>query len=228
MPRSVSEGPTGAAPKFVRLPHALTMPTKDMRGVVTLPPLPLCYGEDGPFVLLVLGAPGVGRTALLESLLQGSKKELRVNDQEESTPPFTLTVMGVEYPLLIRSVAIAADTKMSELCNAHKPHACIAIYDITDSNSYTALTDWWQRNAVDNIPAFCVGNKVDERDDREVPNRKSKQWAQLNGLQHIEISAKTSENVDSLMVDIFGHLVDAQKRYVKEIGLVDSKESGAV
>lgn len=217
-PRSLSEGPVAVASKAAAGPRA-TIPVKELHGDALLLPLPPCFGDDGPFVLFMLGWPGVGRTTLLQNILASDRGDLRTSDNEESTSPFFRPIKGVEYPLQLRSPRISTSTKLMDVADVHKAHAYVLLYDITNADSFKALSEWWHRNAINNVPSFCVGNHLDERDDREVPHRRVSKWAELNHLHHAEISVKTGENVDALVEDIVLLLVEAQTRYMKERGL---------
>ena len=66
---------------------------------------------------------------------------------------------------------------------------------------------------------LVVGNKLDLSDRREVSREEAENFANENGLQYIETSAKTSENVEEAFINSAKNIYENVK-----IGLINANE----
>lgn len=111
--------------------------------------------------------------------------------------------------------------------------AAIVVYDITNKESYIGAKSWvkeLQRRGDPNVVIAIAGNKCDQESSRTVDKDEASQYAQDNGLIHMETSAKTAFNVKELFVEIAKRLPKSQPVPEREAFAVapaqDSKKSG--
>lgn len=81
-----------------------------------------------------------------------------------------------------------------------KAKGVILVYDITNAKSFESLLERWmvQLNdhaAADDLAKLLVGNKNDLEASREVSREKAQQFCQQYGMEMLETSAKSGENV---------------------------------
>nr|CCA15376.1 Rab5 family GTPase putative [Albugo laibachii Nc14] len=87
--------------------------------------------------------------------------------------------------------------------------AAIVVYDVTNKDSFTGAKSWvkeLQRRGDSNVVIALAGNKADLETRRAVTLEEARQYAEDNGILHLETSAKTSANVKNLFVAIATNL----------------------
>ncbi|MHA1543190.1 MAG: Rab family GTPase, partial [Candidatus Hodarchaeales archaeon] len=78
-------------------------------------------------------------------------------------------------------------------------HAAFLIFDKTRRESFTNIKKWIEdidRRNPQGIPKILIGNKSDLSFDLEVTDEEIQEYSERLGLEYIETSAKTGENVD--------------------------------
>ncbi|KAM9769408.1 intraflagellar transport protein 27 homolog isoform 2-T2 [Menidia menidia] len=102
---------------------------------------------------------------------------------------------GVE--LLMKSVTIpeSSDSVWGE------PSLLCLVFDLTNEQSFANCSRWMERVQAHcqglHVPGVLVGNKLDLSDRREVQESEAKEWAQSQGLEYHETSAKEMINCDA-------------------------------
>ncbi len=84
------------------------------------------------------------------------------------------------------------------------------VYDIGLASSFRNLTEWLQeveRYSGNSVHRILIGNKSD-RADREITSDHGRQFAQENGMPFLETSAKNSDNIDELFLQLAKTLRD--------------------
>ncbi len=83
--------------------------------------------------------------------------------------------------------------------------AAIVVYDITNPDSFAGAKSWvkeLQRRGDPNVVIALAGNKADLESRRKVEFEEANAYAEENGILHLETSAKNSNNVRALFVEI--------------------------
>jgi len=83
--------------------------------------------------------------------------------------------------------------------------AAIVVYDITNQDSFAGAKGWvkeLQRRGDPNVVIALAGNKADLESRRKVQFEEANAYAEENGILHLETSAKNSNNVKKLFVEI--------------------------
>jgi Ras-related protein Rab-1A len=78
-------------------------------------------------------------------------------------------------------------------------HGIIVVYDVTDMESFNNVKQWLHeidRYAAENVNKLLVGNKSDLTAKRVVSTEQGKEFADSLGIEFLETSAKTSQNVE--------------------------------
>ena len=77
-------------------------------------------------------------------------------------------------------------------------HGILLIYDVTNRDSFKNLESWLieiEQNSSENVLKVLIGNKNDLVDDKEIKTEEGQAFANRNGMQFIETSAKENTNV---------------------------------
>jgi Ras-related protein Rab-1A len=78
-------------------------------------------------------------------------------------------------------------------------HGIIVVYDVTDMESFNNVKQWLHeidRYAAENVNKLLVGNKSDLTSKRVVSTEQGKEFADSLGIEFLETSAKTAQNVE--------------------------------
>ena len=78
-------------------------------------------------------------------------------------------------------------------------HGILLLYDITNKDSFKNLENWLteiEKNASQNVLKILIGNKNDLENDRDIKYEEGQAFANRNGMQFIETSAKMNTNVN--------------------------------
>eukprot|EP01147_Barroeca_monosierra_P000295 gene295-3665_t len=179
---------------------------------------------DGPFKVIVIGDPFVGKTSLVNRYSQGLFEE---NYKRTLGVDFALKL--VERPnqpsVYLQLWDIAGQDTPSTLTRVYFRHAaaCILVFDLSNRNSFDGIHKWMQevQNKVYDsesgpIPTILLGNKCDLRS-QEVSDEDIEQMkSQYNLLGCFKTSAKNNTNIEKAIESLLDHI-----KYIPE----DEKDS---
>ncbi|XP_041839783.1 intraflagellar transport protein 27 homolog isoform X2 [Melanotaenia boesemani] len=100
-------------------------------------------------------------------------------------------------------VDTAGKETLSEACEKMwgEPSLLCLIFDLTNEQSFASCSHWMERVRVHcqglQVPGVLVGNKSDLTERREVQASLAKEWAQSQGLEYHETSAKEMINCEA-------------------------------
>ena len=150
------------------------------------------------FKIVVVGASGVGKTAIVQRLIDGTFTE-------DSQPTVGVAFKSFICPMEHDSVKLQIwDTAGQERFRSvskvyfRKAVGAVLVYDITSDASFEDLQNWLRDiRQLSNPNAFVllVGNKSDRSGEREVGIQQAKDFAQRHRLEYIETSALNGSNV---------------------------------
>ena len=153
---------------------------------------------DHIFKVLLLGNSDVGKSSLI----------LRYVDQVWSDT-FVPTI-GVDFKVKTLEIDnkqikmqiwdTAGQVRFRNVISSYfrGSHGILLIYDITNRDSFKNLENWLieiEKNASQNVLKILIGNKNDLVNDREIQSEEGQAFANRNGMEFIETSAKMNTNV---------------------------------
>ncbi|XP_026166282.1 EF-hand calcium-binding domain-containing protein 4A isoform X3 [Mastacembelus armatus] len=162
------------------------------------------------FKVVFLGNSGVGKSSFIQHYCSGC-----FNSKMSAT-------VGIDFQmktLHLGSTTITLqlwDTAGQERFRSiteqyyRKADGILAMYDITDSTSFTAVRGWMdsvKEKMCEGVVLMLLGNKLDLADghSREVITREGQRLAEQHQALFYECSAKTGFNVEELMSDLAGY-----------------------
>mmetsp|Transcript_49565 Transcript_49565/g.124622 ORF Transcript_49565/g.124622 Transcript_49565/m.124622 type:complete len:201 (+) Transcript_49565:363-965(+) len=159
---------------------------------------------DGKVKVLVLGAGGVGKSALTIQFVSGQFQEFYDPTIEELYRK-SVQVDGQTYELEIIDTAGTEQFKAMRDLYMKDGQAFILVYSITSLGTFNELdeikTQIMRIQDDEDVPMVLVGNKFDLQDKREVNRDDVNQWKgsfKNKYLKCFEASAKTNYNVQSI------------------------------
>ncbi|KAL3926771.1 MAG: hypothetical protein SGBAC_013342 [Bacillariaceae sp.] len=160
-------------------------------------------GKPPLYKIVMLGDSGVGKTSLVARL---TNPERPLNHDISAT-------MGIEFDTQMLDTehgkvkAQIWDTAGQERFARvllptyfRKAKGVILVYDITNAKSFESLSERWMAQlndhaSSDDLAKLLVGNKSDLEASREVTKEKAEQFCQEYGMDMLETSAKSGQNV---------------------------------
>ena len=169
--------------------------------------------------LLLLGEQAVGKSSLI----------MRYTDNE-----FHFNIMGTGGMDLKRKKIIIGNDDVKVMIYDTAGHerfrsiaktqykgsqGVILIYDVTERKSFDRVIRWIESIKEDldpqNVEILLVGNKIDMINEKVVSFSEGNELAKIFGVNFIETSAKTGENVESAFFTIIKKIYDKEK--IKEL-----------
>ena len=153
---------------------------------------------DFIFKVLLLGNSDVGKSSILIRYVDESWNEAFV---PTIGVDFKVKSMEVEQKKIKMQIwDTAGQERFSNVISSYfiGAHGLFLIYDITNRDSFKNLENWLieiEKNASENVLKILVGNKNDLEQDREISYEEGKNFANRNGMEFIETSAKINTNV---------------------------------
>ena len=152
---------------------------------------------DYTIKILILGKEGVGKTNIITMFM------------DKTFSPMPVTTAGID----LKTTCIELNNKkiriqLWDTCGQEryksitknlflKVQGILAVYDITNRNSFSTLKNWVKSIKSDgNHPKMLIiGNKIDLNEKRKVPKNEAIEYAKEEKIEYIETSSKTGENI---------------------------------
>ncbi|XP_072040898.1 ras-related protein Rab-30-like [Amphiura filiformis] len=157
------------------------------------------------FKVVLIGNAGVGKTCLVRRFTQGL------------FPPGQGATIGVDF--MIKTVEVGGEKAKLQIWDTagqerfrsitqsyyHSADALVLVFDVTSKESFNSLPSWLkevEQYASPKVISVLVGNKIDLASDREVSQDEGEAFAESHTMRFLQTSAKESDNVDKLFMDI--------------------------
>ena len=165
---------------------------------------------DYTIKILILGKSGVGKTNILTMFM-----DKKFNQSHMTTSGIDLKTTSIELnnrKLRIQLWDTCGQEKYKSITKNLflKVQGILAVYDITNRNSFSILKNWINSIKSDgNHPKMLIiGNKIDLNEIREVPKDEAIEYAKEEKIEYIETSSKTGENINKAITLICEKIMD--------------------
>jgi len=152
------------------------------------------------YKVILLGNMGVGKTSLILSFLGTPFSEQPSEVIDFRT--LSRTVDGTTVNLTFTDTAGQEEFRSLTSSYYRNADVQLVVYDITDEKSFEEVNDHLAEGAryANRSHKFLVGNKVDlASTDRKITPEQGKEFAAKHGMEFFETSAKTKEEINSLL-----------------------------
>ena len=168
--------------------------------------------------IVIVGDSGVGKTNILLRYLR--------NQHDSSTKPtigvdfFAKDYFNENQRAKIQIFDTAGQEKYRSICSTYYKNidGAVVVYDISKRQSFDSL-DFWMGEIVaynqKNVQMLLIGNKTDLKEEREVSEEEGLEYANINGMMFIEVSAL--KNNDMHIQESFNQLLDEVIKRLNQI-----------
>ena len=160
---------------------------------------------DYVFKVIIVGEAGVGKSCLLRRYADQSFTENYINTIGVDFKVRTLEVNGKMVKLNIWDSA--GQERFRTIVNTYYrgAHGICVVYDITDTESFEKVPDWLHdvgELADPSAKKIIIGAKLDLETKRQVPLETVKNYADGIGIQYVETSSKSGQNVNHVFSEM--------------------------
>mmetsp|Transcript_22207 Transcript_22207/g.35706 ORF Transcript_22207/g.35706 Transcript_22207/m.35706 type:complete len:203 (-) Transcript_22207:422-1030(-) len=154
---------------------------------------------DHLFKLVIIGDAGVGKSSLL---LRFTEDNFSTNYISTIGVDFRFRTLNIKQKIVKLQIwDTAGQERFRTITSAYYRGAdgVILVYDVTSDESFKHVEDWLEqvnKYASEDTAKLIVGNKADLIKDKQVSSEDALQFGVKFGIDVIETSAKTADNVD--------------------------------
>uniref|UniRef100_A0A7R9WWN1 Uncharacterized protein n=1 Tax=Craspedostauros australis TaxID=1486917 RepID=A0A7R9WWN1_9STRA len=181
---------------------------------------------DYLFKLLLIGDSGVGKSCLLLRFADDTYTESYISTIGVDFKIRTIELDGKTIKLQIWDTAGQERFRTITSSYYRGAHGIIVVYDVTDNESFNNVKQWLHeidRYAAENVNKLLVGNKSDLTAKRVVSTEQGKEFAESLGIEFLETSAKTADNVEQAFLTMASQIKARMKTQPTAAGAQSGK-----
>ena len=154
---------------------------------------------DYIFKVLLLGNSDVGKSSIILRYVEQTWSDIFVPTIGVDFKVKTLQINKKNVKMQIWDTAGQERFRTVVSSYFKGSHGIFIIYDITNRESFKNLENWLgeiEKNASDKVLKILIGNKCDLEQEREIQFEEGQAFANRNGMQFVETSAKNNTNIN--------------------------------
>ena len=154
---------------------------------------------DFIFKVLLLGNSDVGKSSLLLRFVDSVWNVAFVPTIGVDFKVKTLEINNKKVKMQIWDTAGEERFRTVVSTYFRGAHGILLLYDVTNRDSFKNLENWLieiEKNSSEKVLKILLGNKCDLNDDREIQPDEGRAFADRNGMEFMETSAKMNTNVN--------------------------------
>ncbi|KAM3871001.1 ras-related protein Rab-15-like [Diretmus argenteus] len=164
--------------------------------------------------LLILGDSGVGKTCLLRRFTENDFHPSHISTIGVDFKMKTLEIDGLKVRVQIWDTAGQERYQTITKQYYRRAQGIILVYDITNEPSFQHTMKWASdvdECAPERVQRILVGNKSDEKLNRQVTKEQGSKLAETYGLDFFETSACTNSNINESFTRLTELVLQAHK-----------------
>ncbi|KAH0788738.1 small GTP-binding protein [Histomonas meleagridis] len=165
--------------------------------------------------VVFIGDASVGKTSILNNLVDDRFDEFEPSTVGANYQLFSNNVKNIHVEMQIWDTAGQERYRSLGSIYYRNSIGAIVVFDLTSRSSFNNIMTWIQdfyHIADQNAVVFIAGNKSDLKNERVVSTKEAQEWADSNGYQYFETSAKTGEGIHDMFDSLSKELV--QKKFI--------------
>ncbi|XP_047476815.1 GTP-binding protein RAD-like [Penaeus chinensis] len=160
-----------------------------------------------PYRVVMLGGPGVGKTALVHQFMTSEHINAYDNSLDEEFGEQSVSIMleGEESEIVFIDRP-ADEMTVEQYLSTYEPHAFVVTYSVIERRSFQRAEEvlqlLWRLDVMTNRGVILVANKTDIVRSRCVTPKEGSNLADSYDCKYIETSSGFNHQVDELLVGI--------------------------
>jgi len=177
-------------------------------------------GWEYVFKYIILGDSGVGKSCLIS---QFTDKEFPIVHDLTIGVEFGSRLINIgKRPITLQICDTAGIELFRSITRSYYNQAAgaLLVYDVTQRESFEHLANWLddvRKQANFNVAIMIVGNKCDLIHQRVVSSEEGELFAKKNDLGFMEVSAKSSQNVEDAFINVARKIYQNIKERVVDV-----------
>ena len=153
---------------------------------------------DFIFKVLLLGNSDVGKSSMLLRFVDSVWNDAFIPTIGVDFKVKTLEINNKRVKMQIWDTAGQERFRTVVSTYFRGAHGILLLYDVTNKDSFKNLENWLieiEKNSNQKVLKILIGNKCDLTEDREITTEEGQTFANRNGMEFMETSAKMNTNV---------------------------------
>jgi Ras-related protein Rab-1A len=179
---------------------------------------------DYIFKVLLIGNSDVGKSSIILRYVDETWTDVFVPTIGVDFKVKTLKVDNKQVKMQIWDTAGQERFRTVVSSYFRGSHGLFLIYDITNKDSFKNLENWLKEiegEASEKVLKILIGNKCDLEEDRDIKFEEGQAFANRNGMQFMETSAKANTNIN----EAFEALAKLMIKFTSENNIPQKKDT---
>ena len=179
---------------------------------------------DYIFKVLLIGNSDVGKSSIILRYVDETWTDVFVPTIGVDFKVKTLKVDNKQVKMQIWDTAGQERFRTVVSSYFRGSHGLFLIYDITNRDSFKNLENWLKEiegEASEKVLKILIGNKCDLEEDRDIKYEEGQAFANRNGMQFMETSAKANTNIN----EAFEALAKLMIKFTSENNIPQKKDT---
>ena len=179
---------------------------------------------DYIFKVLLIGNSDVGKSSIILRYVDETWTDVFVPTIGVDFKVKTLEVDNKQVKMQIWDTAGQERFRTVVSSYFRGSHGLFLIYDITNRDSFKNLENWLKEiegEASEKVLKILIGNKCDLEEDRDIKFEEGQAFANRNGMQFMETSAKANTNIN----EAFEALAKLMIKFTSENNIPQKKDT---
>ena len=168
------------------------------------------------YKVILVGEANVGKSSIIYNYTTGKFRQNTLNTITNSFSNKTITIYNKELAFEIWDTAGQEKYRSFTRICYKNVDAVIFVYDVTSSNSFNQIKEYWYNDVMNNISKnpICAlaANKCDLFDREEVNEEEGRNYAKEYNLIFNKTSAYSSVGIEELFIEIANKLLEIENK----------------
>jgi len=174
---------------------------------------------DGLVKLLMIGDAAVGKSALVNRYVDDVFHNNWIGTIGIDIRLKQVQLDGKQIKVQLWDTAGQERFRAITTRHFHGVHGVCIVFDVTDRSTFSKIRSWIRMandSLESDIPRVVLGNKIDLEGKRAVSFEEASEFCDRYGLEYVEVSAQSGENVQNVYFNLISKAFQEQRKHEKD------------